>query len=142
VFRPDFGAAHVAVGLRDEDDMDEPWANDDERDAELMYYASLIAPVDYYSQGPTGLAMRSYIGPHFASQFGTQRLDSLPLVVEKQAWGGYRIDLVPEPWNADLPTLLDAWRKGMAHLEPAQVFAVPQIDDGELDGYAKGARAD
>jgi hypothetical protein len=140
-FQPDLGAVHLWVGLRDEDQIDEPFANEDEQDAELMMYAATHLPVQYYKQGPTGLAMRTYIGPHFARQFGAERLDSLPVPVEQQPGGGYRIDLAPRPWEAELPTLLDGWRKAMAQLAPADVFAIPDIDEGQID-FSKGKRVD
>jgi len=139
-FEPDFGAAHVWVGGRADDD--EPFANDDERDAELMQYASSLAPVDYYKEGPQGFAMRTYIGPHFAKQLGTERIETLPVVVEKLAWDGYKIDLVPEPWHAALSALLAAWRAATSHVAPAEVFAIPEIDDDAIVGYTKGKRAE
>jgi hypothetical protein len=122
-FEPDWGATALIVDLRD--DVTRPTASDDERDAALLSRAGYVASVDYNSHGPEGLAMRTYIGPFFADQLGRERIETLPLIVEKLAWGGYRVDLVPEPWRLDMRGLLDAWRRGMAHLRDAGVFAVP-----------------
>ena len=140
-FQPDWGVAHLAYELRPQHRDTEPWQDADERDAELLYSAAWIAPVDYFVEGPRGLGMRTYIGPHFVEQLGRERVESLPLVVTKLSWGGYRVDLVAEPWKADVRMLLPLWRRGMAHLRDAKVLAEPRIADNTLDGYAKGERS-
>jgi hypothetical protein len=124
LFEPDWGAVGLDIELRE---PTQKFATDDERDTYLMSEAIDLSPKDYNRHGPHGLAMRTYIGPFFAEQLGRERVETLPLGVEKLAWGGYRVDLVPEPWTADVPPLLAAWRGGMAHLRDANVLAVPSM---------------
>jgi hypothetical protein len=141
--RPDWGAAHAWTAAAPERvQIRRPWVSDDERDAALMLSSATLAPIQYYRLGPLGLAMRTYIGPHFVKQLGADRLRGLPLIVEERPWRGFRIDLVREPWSAELPALLQPWRAGMAHLAVAGVLATPRIKDGRLIGIEKGARCE
>ncbi len=105
---------------------------------QLLFRSSSLAPRDYYRQGPRGLTMRTWIGPHYVSQFGDERLRTTPVDVAATRWGGYRLDLVPEPWDADLPTLLAAWRRGMAHLAVAGVLALPVVRAGRVRDWTCG----
>jgi hypothetical protein len=134
VCRPDWGATHIWYESR------EPWANDDDRDNELMFRSALLAPVDYYDHGPRGLVMRTFIGPHYVTQFGEELVRSAPLLVTALPWGGYRVDLISDPWKANVAQMLPAWREGMEHFRSAEVLAVPEIRDGQLIGYKKGPR--
>ena len=134
VFQPDWGAAHVWIGEHD------PFRNDDERGAVLMVEAAMLAPVNYYDAGPLGLAMRTYIGPHYVEQFGAKLIAKLPVEVEKTRWGGYRIELAPTPWTRELPALLAAWRKAMAPLRDAKLLAVPKISKGRIGDLAKSPK--
>jgi hypothetical protein len=140
VFRPDFGAAHVWLGLRPRSQLTAPFADDDEQDAELMFRAAAPVPVQYYRSGPSGLGMRTYLGPHFVAQLGAGLIESCPLHVERLDWGGYRVDLAPEPWRTDLAAALPAWRRGMAHLGRAQLFAQPRFNKGQVVGFEKTER--
>jgi len=139
VFEPDWAAAGLMIDLRS--DMSAAYADDDERDVDLLSDAGDLTFKDYNRHGPHGLAMRTYIGPFFVEQFGRDRIESLPLVVERLPWGGYRIDLVPEPWAADVPSLLDAWRRGMARLRDANVFATPEMAPSYAVHWTRGANA-
>jgi len=123
VFEPDWGGAGFGIDL--DEGASTPLTSGYERDAESLSGAGNLARVDYIPHGPKGLAMRTYIGPFFADQLGRERIETLPLLVEKLSWGGYRVDLVPEPWKLELPPMVDAWRRGMAHLRDAGIFAVP-----------------
>lgn len=136
-FHPDWGGTGITFELRD--DVKRAPAPGDELDADLLDSAAYLRPLDYLRAGPLGLAPRTYIGPFYADQLGRERIESLPLVVEKLAWDGYRVDLVPRPWTADIPTLLDAWRRGMAHLQDAGVLAIPVFDLGHVAGWKRGA---
>jgi hypothetical protein len=138
-FEPDWGAASLKIDLRD--DRTRAFANEEERDLYLLSNAGNPMFKDYNRHGPHGLAMRTHIGPFFVEQFGRDRIESLPLVVERLPWGGYRIDLVPEPWAADVPALLDAWRRGMAHLRDAKVFATPEMAPSYAVHWTRGANA-
>lgn len=142
LFQPDWGAAHVWLGARDRSGPRQPWANDDERDAEIMYSSAALIPIEYYGIGPLGLAMRTYIGPHFARQLGAERITALPVIVEQLPWHGFRVDLVREPWSADLQALLEAWRPAMALLREAGVLAMPKIKNGKLVDFAHSERCD
>ena len=137
VFQPDWGAAGIAFDLRA--DVRRAPADADEMDACLVTASTSLDGLQYRRSGPSGLSWRTYIGPFFVEQFGRERIESLPLVVEKLAWGGYRIDLVPEPWKADFPTVLEAWRRGMAHLRDANVFPSPVLDLGHLARFKRAA---
>src|SRR5713101_3638978 len=108
VCRPDWGATHLWYRTRERERVHEPWTTDNDRDNELMFRSALLAPVEYYDEGPRGLVMRTHIGPHYVVQFGDERLRTLPLPHFAQPWGGYRVDLVPEPWKASLHDLLPA----------------------------------
>jgi hypothetical protein len=140
-FRPDIGITHIWSRAVPEQGDERAWAVDDARDAELLFSSALLAPVDYFDTGPSGFGMRTYLGPHYVEQFGRERIESLPLVVTKQGWGGYRVDLVAERWKADVATLLAAWRAGMSHVKEAGVFAEPIVRNGRLVGYTKGERS-
>lgn len=138
-FEPDWGVVRLAIDLRDGRNGD--FSNADERDVYLLTEAGYAPPKDYNRHGPHGLAMRTYVGPFFAEQLGRDRLESLPLVVDRLPWGGYRVDLVPEPWFAEVPALLDAWRRGMAHLSDANVFATPEMAPSYAVHWTRGTNA-
>jgi hypothetical protein len=137
IFEPDWGAVGIVFDARD--DLKRDFANDDERDFYLLAEGIGLYPKDYVQRGPHGLAPRTYIGPFFAEQFGRDRIESLPLLVEKLEWGGYRVDLAPEPWVPDAPALLDGWRRGMSHLSAANVFPIPEIKSGYAMRWIRGA---
>ena len=42
---------------------------------------------------------------------------------------------------ADVPSLLDAWRRGMAHLRDANVFATPEMAPSYAVHWTRGANA-
>jgi hypothetical protein len=148
-FHPDWGAAGIRFDLRD--DVKRAPAQGDEVDATFVHSATTLFPVDYLSAGPLGLASRTYIGSFFADQLGRDRIESLPLVVEKLAWGGYRIDLVathPIYLRYSMPgvaawrtcarpvcsecqcTTVVSWRAGSA----VQTFAEGVTDDSRAEG--------
>lgn len=138
-FKPDIGATHLWPRQPD------VWETDEDRDCDVFSRCGGLFPVDYWKVGPHGLTIRTHLGPHFISQFGKPLIESLPLSVEWQDWGGVRIDLVEEPWEADLPTLLAAWQGGMSHLRPAQIFAEAecrQTEHGPRVSFTKGAKCD
>jgi hypothetical protein len=138
VFQPDWGAVGIDQDLRD--DLKREFANDDERDLYLVGEGVGLLPKDYIRRGPHGLAPRTYIGPFFAEQFGRDRIESLPLIVDKLSWGGYRVDLASEPWAAEIPAVLDGWRRGMAHLRDANIFPTPEIKFGYAMRWTRGTR--
>ncbi len=102
-----------------------------------------------FLDGPRGLALRSYFGEHFIKLFGEELLLTVPPPARCDVIRPgelVRIDLCERPWTADAKTAAASWRAAMAHLEPAGVFAIPQIRDGDTDAlkrmvnYVRGPR--
>lgn len=107
-----------------------PGSNDDDaRLQSVMNLAARATPEKYRNVGPGGLAMRTHFGPFLVAQIGRERLLSLPAPtrVTELAWGGVRIDLVPEPWLASQASLRQAFATTRAHLEPAQFFTRAEL---------------
>src|SRR5690606_39268372 len=99
------------------------WTNETERLRKYLDQASLLD----FSNGPRGLGMRTYFGPHYTEQFGRELLLSVPApsTATELDWGGIRIDLIPEPWLVPEPVLVAAFQSAMDHLAPAKVLAEP-----------------
>jgi hypothetical protein len=134
-FAPDLGMAHVGPPY------DYPWQTDLDRDAELIGGAADLAYKDHYKFGPLGLAARTYLGPHYAAQFGKESLLSTPAAtVREDERGGITIDLTDNPWDVELEPLVSAWRAAMEHLRPAEVFATCEVKPTGLKVYKRGAR--
>jgi hypothetical protein len=53
---------------------------------------------------------------------GRERLYECGGYVQDTTWGGIRLDLVEEPWNADAETLSIAQKKTRQNLESSAVF--------------------
>lgn len=98
------------------------------------------APNDYQDYGPGGLGMRTYLGPRLVALLGRERIASSPLVCTELPWGGLRVDLVEDPWEATPDALRQAWRAAMDHLEPARVFAELQVFDNGASRATRGVR--
>jgi hypothetical protein len=96
--------------------------------------ASITGPgVAYDDVGPGGLTHRTYIGPRLVTAIGEGRVRSTPVSVEEMPGGVVRLDLDSSPWAANANDLADVWRKAMAHLAPAGIFADTEIDEhGEV----------
>ncbi|WP_151174089.1 hypothetical protein [Pseudoalteromonas ruthenica] len=124
VFKPDVASVHI-----DRPYPDEPWQSERDEIMEMMGEAAFLAPVDYFKVGPKGLAMRTYLGPHYVKQFGQELLLSTPKTqTELQPWGGVRLDLSDTPWELPEQTQIEHWQAAMAHLRPAKVFAEMEVD--------------
>ncbi|TMS94734.1 hypothetical protein CWB58_03110 [Pseudoalteromonas sp. S201] len=124
VFKPDIASIHI-----DRPYPDEPWESDRDEYIEMMGEAALLAPVDYFKVGPKGLAMRTYLGPHYVKQFGQELLLSTPKTqTELQPWGGIRLDLSAAPWELTEQAQIEHWQTAMEHLRPAKVFAEMEVD--------------
>lgn len=95
-----------------------------------------------YEYGPGGLGLRTYLGPRLVALVGRELLRSAPVVVTELEWGGVRLDLVAEPWQASREELHAAWRAATEHLRPAGVFAVMTLKDDGAVRYERGARFD
>jgi hypothetical protein len=124
-FRPDVAWVHV---FRTDG---EPVSGGDPRRFEMDMGVTGSGPV-YDEDGPGGLGMRTYIGPHLVEAFGRDRLLSTPVPSTELDWGGVRLDLVERPWEAPEAELLAAWQAAMSHLRPAEVFS--EVERGG-DGY-------
>ena len=124
VFKPDIASVHVFRPY-----PDEPWESERDEHIEMMGKAAYLAPVDYFKVGPKGLAMRTYLGPHYVKQFGQELLLSTPKTqTELQTWGGIRLDLSAAPWELTEQAQIEHWQTAMEHLRPAKVFAEMEVD--------------
>lgn len=124
VFKPDVASIHI-----DRPYPDEPWESERDEKIEMMGEAAFLAPVDYFKVGPKGLAMRTYLGPHYVKQFGQELLLSTPKTqTELQSWGGIRLDLSEAPWELTEQAQIERFQIAMAHLRPAKVFAEMEVD--------------
>lgn len=124
VFKPDIASVHI-----DRPYPDEPWESERDEHVEMMGKAAFLAPVDYFEVGPKGLAMRTYLGPHYVKQFGQELLLSTPKTqTELQSWGGIRLDLSTAPWELTEQAQIEHWQTAMEHLRPAKVFAEMEVD--------------
>lgn len=113
----------------------EPPLEDEQQKRHYLMDASVTgAGPDFESDGPGGLGMRTYLGPDLVKRFGRDRLLSAPAVVTELPWGGVCLDLVEQPWQADLPNLLRAWQAAMDALRPAGIFAdCTQGEEGDVE---------
>lgn len=108
----------------------EPPLEDEEHKRHYLMDASVTgAGPDYENDGPGGLGMRTYLGPDLVKRFGRDRLLRTPAVVSELPWGGVCLDLVEQPWQANMPDLLIAWQATMDALRPAAVFAESTQDE-------------
>ena len=73
------------------------------------------------SYGPLSVAARTWYGPHLAELIGEELILAAG-VATALPWGGLRLDLVPEPWAADIDTLKQRQAEAIAALAPAQVL--------------------
>lgn len=126
VYQPDIAWVHISADL-------EPPFDDPQQETRFLIDSGVVgAGVSYEDFGPGGFGLRTYIGPRFVELFGRDLLLSTPAVVAALPWGGVRVDLVEQPWQADAPPLTSVWRAAMEHVRPAQVFSTPERDE---DGY-------
>jgi len=133
VYRPDFAWVHLFA------DVEPPFAEPVEATRFLMDAGVGGAGAAYEDFGPGGLGLRTYIGPRFVQLFGHALLLATPAVVAELPWGGIRVDLVEQPWQAAPSVLTSAWQAAMDHLRPAQLFSTPERDD---DGYVTFRRSE
>jgi hypothetical protein len=94
----------------------------------------------YYDYGPGGLGLRTYLGPRLVALFGRDLLLSTPAQTTELDWGGIRLDLVAEPWQAAQSELHAAWRVAMEHLRPARVFAEMTLKPNGAVRFTRGDR--
>jgi uncharacterized protein YjbI with pentapeptide repeats len=97
--------------------------------------AGVPAGDDYYEHGPGGLALRTCFGPRWIRQLGESRLAALapPAMLRRSPNGCVCIDLVADPWDADVQSVLRSYERAMDVLRPSGVFAEPvPSSDGRL----------
>jgi hypothetical protein len=73
------------------------------------------------SYGPLDVGVRTWYGPHLAALIGEELIRAAG-VATPLPWGGLRLDLVAEPWAADIDTLKQRQAEAIAALAPAQVL--------------------
>ena len=96
-----------------------------------------LAPSNYVMEGPTGLAARTFFGPHLVSQIGPDLLRSIPGTISRPCGEGIIIDLAERPWELSEDAMLAKLEPAMDHLAPARVFSVP---NEKMTRWRKGER--
>lgn len=135
-FKPDLGALHIWPPVKRK-----PWASEEDKALDIIVHCAYPLVSSYYDEGPGGLAMRTYLGPHFVEQFGKAFLfQTSGAVITELDWQGVRIDLGPEPWTLTVQELITHWQQAMAYLSPAGVFAEIEITPKERISLKKGVR--
>lgn len=120
VVEPRFGVANIV--------WDPPAIcnNEYEHLINRMFYSSQPAPVDFFSYGPEGVAMRTYFSNDVLQLFTKNMLLKAPAIVSEFDWGGVCINLSKKPWEEEENAIIETWLKVMNYLESAQVFAIPR----------------
>ena len=106
------------------------WSSPQALTRQLFAYASQRPTRAAHRNGPPGLALRTYIGPHLASLFDRDLLLSTPGCVREVDSGAVWIDVVDDVVGASWRELMDAWSACMDHLRPADVFSKMEVDEG------------
>jgi hypothetical protein len=117
VVRPRFAVAHRFMS------SPSPWENEEQRAQQLVDAVAQPIPVRFNASGPLGLAMRTYFSGDVADLFGRDLLLSAPAVVDELDWGGIRIDLLDDMWDAPDAALVERWSAATAHLAPSEALA-------------------
>jgi hypothetical protein len=134
-FRPDFGWVHLDSSVR------LPSPDPEDVTQELMDRGCDGHPGRYGDYGPGGLGFRTIVGPDALKQLGRHVCGLRPpCVVRPLAWGGVSIDLLPEPWRADVKELHAQWNAVMEQLRPARFFATATVHDNGAVSYKKGPK--
>lgn len=133
VFKPDVASVHIDTPV-----YPRPFESSEHKNSRAVSSTASLAPVDYFDVGPKGLAMRTYLGPHYVKQFGRELLLSTPKTqTELQTWGGIRLDLSEAPWDLTEKALIEHWQTAMTHLRPAKVFADLEVYQNRKFKYTK-----
>jgi hypothetical protein len=93
----------------------------DDIDYEYIHSAGIGAR-DFQSNGLVSISARNWFGPHLVQLIGRERINNCDGYVQDTAWGGVRLDLVEEPWQANAETLSIAQKKIRRNLEDSGVF--------------------
>lgn len=109
-----------------------PWNTERERLQMWMEISSQPIPVRFFPNGPLGVGARTYFSGHILEMFDRGFLLNSPATVSELDWGGIGINLLHNPLEADIDTLLDSWLSVMEYLEPAEIIAVPSFDEDRM----------
>lgn len=127
IFKPDLAAVHIWPPYDRDSSVDysKPLLDGVDKeyiDFDLMHEAAYIVPASYRQTGPTGLAMRTYFGPHYVKQIGAKFLQKTPAIVSTVFDDIIQVDLTEKPWLLDKQSLLSHWRKAVNHIKKSKVF--------------------
>lgn len=114
ILRPDYAAVNLGRRFA-------PWSSRDEMFMSVMEAQSWIVAVRYFAEGPRGLAMRTYFGRRYITQFPEGVLETVPCEQSHTDWGALRLDLAESPWALTPETALPLWRSAWEHIKPAEV---------------------
>ncbi|MCM3004565.1 hypothetical protein [Priestia koreensis] len=123
IAKPRFGLAHPFWPAA------HPWNTERERVHKWMNICAQPVPVRFLSNGPLGLGMRTYIGSEILDLVDAKSMQEIPAFLSTLEWGGIKIDLVEDPLDVNLDTLLDRWLEAMNHLKRADFIATPNFEE-------------
>jgi hypothetical protein len=82
-----------------------------------------IMEVDWLTRnGPSGVAARNFYGAYMTKAIGMDRLKKSKAALRELKYGGVELDLVTDPWTANLETLKRRQKETMAALAPSGIF--------------------
>lgn len=126
IVKPSFGVTHIFWPPT------YPWNNDNDRNHIWMNLCSYPVPVKFLQNGPLGVGTRTYFSNYILEMFGRDLLKKAPAIISEFNWGGMSIDVVENPWDADISELLDNWLKVMNYLKSSNVIATPSFDKSRM----------
>lgn len=77
---------------------------------------------DLQKYGLRSIGARTWLGPFLVKTIGRDLLYSCGAYAQDTSWGGIRLDLVKDPWQADVEALSDAQAKVMQNLDSSGIF--------------------
>jgi hypothetical protein len=89
---------------------------------ESILHQAQLRLLTFNTYGLHSIYARTWFGSHLVKLIGRERLYECGGYVQDTTWGGIRLDLVEEPWNADAETLSIAQKKTRQNLESSAVF--------------------
>ena len=80
--------------------------------------------------GLPSLSARTWLGAELTARIGRDLLEKSGCVVREAPWGGVVVDLVPEPWKADVELLFTKQQAAQKVLRKSGMFGVYEGIDG------------